>query len=84
MPAVKPSISIDPELYAAVRSAADADGVSFSAWLEEAARSRLRRAGLEAAIASYETEHGQIGDTTMAQARTELGLRRRSTRRRQG
>ena len=48
MSVVKRSVSLDAEVAAAANAAAAADGVSFSAWLSEAADRRLRvREGLQ-------------------------------------
>lgn len=48
MGVTKRSVSIEEEVAEAVERAADEDGVSFSAWVSDAARHRLRiREGLQ-------------------------------------
>lgn len=81
MPSAKPTISLDPEIYAAGRSAAEAAGVSFSAWIEDAAAHKLRRQRLLALVEEWEEQHGRITDREAAQARAELGLGPRPRRR---
>jgi hypothetical protein len=57
---VKRSVSIDSEVAAAAEMAAAEDGVSFSAWLSDAARRRLRtRQGLRG-VAEWEAEAGPL------------------------
>jgi hypothetical protein len=72
MPAAKPTISLE--------TAAASAGVSFSAWLAEAARQRLRRERLLGLIAEWEDEHGAFTDEERAEARAELGIGRRSAK----
>lgn len=60
MAVVKRSVSIDADVASAAEVAADEDGVSFSAWLSEAARDRLRvRRGLRG-VAEWEAELGVL------------------------
>ncbi|HVB45664.1 MAG TPA: hypothetical protein VNF47_23570 [Streptosporangiaceae bacterium] len=54
----KRSISMPPELDAEIAAAAEAAGLSYSAWVAKTARKEFTiRAGLEA-ISQYEAEHG--------------------------
>ena len=54
----KRSISIPPDLDAEIAAAAQAAGLSYSAWLAQTARKEfIIRAGLEA-VSQYEAEHG--------------------------
>jgi len=54
----KRSISIPPDLDAEIAAAAQAAGMSYSAWLAQTARKEfIIRAGLEA-VSQYEAEHG--------------------------
>ena len=54
----KRSISLPPELDDQIASAAEAAGMSYSAWLAQTARKEFTiRAGL-AAVSQYEAEHG--------------------------
>ena len=56
----KRSISIPPDLDAEIAAAAEAAGMSYSAWVAETARKEFTiRAGL-AAVSQYETEHGSF------------------------
>jgi len=60
MGVVKRSVSIDAEVAAAAEAAAAEDGVSFSAWLSDAAERRLRiREGLQG-VAEWEGEAGAL------------------------
>ncbi len=70
----KLSISFDPELGDAVRSAAADAGKPVSAWLAEAAASKLRAEALAKFLASWELEHGALTAAELAQAENELGL----------
>jgi hypothetical protein len=64
----KRSISMPPDLDAAVADAAAAAGTSYSAWLASAARKELTlRAGL-AAVAAYERDEGAFTPDELAEA----------------
>ncbi len=67
------SISFAPELGDAVRSAAAQAGKPLSAWLAEAAASKLRAEALAAFVAAWETEHGALTPDEIARAERELG-----------
>ena len=70
----KLSISFDPELGDAVRSAAAQAGQPVSSWLAEAAANKLRAEALAEFLASWETEHGALTAHEIARAERELGL----------
>src|ERR1039457_847724 len=70
----KLSISFDPELGDAVRSAAAQAGKPLSAWLAEAAASKLRAEALAEFLAGWEAEHGVLTPEEIARAERELGL----------
>jgi hypothetical protein len=70
----KLSISFEPELGDAVRSAAAQAGKPVSSWLAEAAASKLRADALAEFLASWETEHGALTSEEIARAEQELGL----------
>jgi hypothetical protein len=73
-PAIKLAITVDADVHAAVTRAAQADRVSLSKWITDAARDALRvRHGL-AAVAAWEKVHGALTDVEMraAHARVEL------------
>ena len=80
MPAAKPTISLEPDLRDQIEAAAASAGVSFSAWLADAARQRLRKDRLLGLIAEWEAEHGEITETEAAAARAELGIDRRRSK----
>ena len=64
----KRSISIPPDLDAEIASAAEAAGMSYSAWVAETVRKEFTiRAGLEA-VSQYETEHGGFTPAEIAEA----------------
>ena len=64
----KRSISIPPELDAEIAAAAQAAGMSYSAWLAQTARKEfIIRAGLEA-VSHYEAEHGRFTPDEIAEA----------------
>jgi hypothetical protein len=64
----KRSISIPPDLDAEIAAAAEAAGMSYSAWVAETARKEFTiRAGL-AAVGQYETEHGSFTPAEIAEA----------------
>ena len=57
-------------------AAAEAEGVSVSAWMTAAARRELRlRDGL-AAVAEWEAEHGPLTDEELTAARRRVSLGR--------
>jgi hypothetical protein len=70
----KLSISFEPELGDAVRSAAAQAGKPVSSWLAEAAASKLRAEALAEFLANWETEHGALSAQEIARAERELGL----------
>jgi hypothetical protein len=70
----KMSISLDPELGDAVRSAAAKAGQPLSSWLADAAASKLRAEALAQFIAGWEAEHGALTAEEVARAAREIGL----------
>lgn len=68
------SVSFDPELGDAVRSAAAQAGKPLSSWLAEAAASKLRAEALEEFLANWESEHGVLTAEEIARAERELGV----------
>ena len=64
----KRSISIPPDLDAEIAAAAEAAGMSYSAWVAQTARKEfVVRAGLEA-VSQYEAEHGPFTPDEIAEA----------------
>jgi hypothetical protein len=54
------AISMDPELADEIRARADAEGISVSAWLADAARREIRHRGLGELLAREEAERGPV------------------------
>ena len=72
MAVVKRSVSIDAEVAAAAEEAAAEDGLSFSAWLSEAAhRQLLVREGLRG-VAEWEEAAGALTPNELAAGETLL------------
>ena len=75
-PAVKLAISVDADVHAQVLDAAQATGMSVSAWMTDAARRALRiRDGL-LAVAEWEAEHGALTAQELEAARRRMAKRR--------
>ena len=72
VPVERMTVSIEVELAAAVRAAADADAQNISAWLAEAARRRLAARGMREVIAEWEHDHGAFSADELAEARSRL------------
>jgi hypothetical protein len=70
----KLSVSFEPDLGDAVRSAAAQAGKPVSSWLAEAAASKLRAEALEEFLSGWEAEHGVLDADEVARAERELGL----------
>ena len=70
----KLSISFEPDLGDAVRSAAAQAGKPVSSWLAEAAASKLRAEALAAFLSGWEAGHGVLTTEEVASAERELGL----------
>jgi hypothetical protein len=70
----KLSISFEPELGDAVRSAAAQAGKPVSSWLAEAAASKLRAEALAEFLAGWQAEHGALTAEEIGRAERELGL----------
>jgi len=73
------SVSFDPELGDAVRSAAAQAGKPLSSWLAEAAASKLRAEALAEFLAAWQAEHGALSAAEIAHAERELGVRASDT-----
>ena len=70
----KMSISMDPELSAQVRAAADRAGQPLSAWIADAVAARLRADALAELLSDYQKEHGAFTAAELSRARREFGL----------
>jgi hypothetical protein len=76
-PAAKLAISVERGIHAKVLKAAEADGVSVSAWMTAAARrALLLRDGLSA-IEEWESEHGALTQGELEAARRRIAQRSR-------
>lgn len=72
------SVTMPPEIGAAVRDSAARQGTSVSNWLSDAAAQRLRNELLGAALDAWEAEDGPFSDSELnlaaaALKRTPLG-----------
>ena len=72
MAAEKYSASMDEELLARVREAAEDEDETLSAFLAEAAQRRVRHLIAGRIFKEWQEEHGAFTDEEMAQARHEL------------
>jgi hypothetical protein len=66
------AISLDAELAARIRQAAE--GGTVSGWLADAAERKLRAKGLSEVVADWQAEHGALTDAERLRARRELRL----------
>jgi len=64
----KLSIALEQDVARAAREAAERDGLSLSAWVNEAAREALAIDDGLAAVAEYEAENGAISAEALAAA----------------
>lgn len=70
------SVTMDPALGEAVRTAAARSHTSVSRWLAQAAADRLRDDLLDAALAAWEAEDGPFDDAELNAAAEALGISR--------
>lgn len=71
------SVTMPPEVGAAVREAAARQGTSVSNWIADAAAQRLRNDLLGAALDVWEEEDGAFSDAELKAAAASLGRARR-------
>ncbi|HZA78202.1 MAG TPA: hypothetical protein VE623_17615 [Acidimicrobiales bacterium] len=71
------SVTMRPEVGAAVRDAAAREGTSVSNWLAAAAAQRLRNELLGAALDQWEADEGPFSDEELNAAATALSPTRR-------
>jgi hypothetical protein len=71
------SVTLDPQLGAAVRKAAARAKLSVSAWIAEAAADRVRNELLGRALDQWEAESGPFAKDELDVAAHALGLGRR-------
>ncbi len=75
----KLSVSFDPDLGDAIRSAAKRSGRGLSGWLAEAAAAKLRSEALADLLDAWEAAHGPLTADELASATLELGLPSKSS-----
>jgi hypothetical protein len=71
------SVTMAPEVGAAIREAAEREGTSVSSWLAAAAAQRLRNELLGAALDRWEAEDGPFTDNELNVAAAALSAVRR-------
>jgi hypothetical protein len=81
-PSPKLAITVDPEVHSGVVAAAQAEGVSVSAWMTRAARQALKLGDGLLAITAWEGEHGALTEEELAAARRRIDDAGASSRRR--
>lgn len=69
-------MTMDAELGAAVREAAQRAGTTVSAWLSQAAADRVRNELLGAALDQWAEEDGPLTEEELDEAREAMGLGR--------
>jgi hypothetical protein len=74
-PAPKLAITVAPDVHARVLEAAEAEGLSISAWMTKAARDALRTRDGLAAIAEWEAENGALTEEELQAARDRIAKR---------
>ena len=80
MPVDRFSLTMDPDLGAAVRQAAEREGMTVSAWLSKAAAERVRNELLGIALQRWEEEDGPLTEEELDDAREEMGFPRKNPR----
>lgn len=63
----KRSISLSPELAAAIDAAAAAEGTSFSGWIASVTAHRLRLDAGRRGIGAWEQEHGALSQAELSE-----------------
>lgn len=63
----KVTISIDPELYAAVKADTERKGMSVSSWVSEAAAEKIRQQAWDEYMEAYQAEFGEFTEEELAQ-----------------
>lgn len=74
------TISLDPELYAAIKADAERKGTSVSSWMSEAAAEKLRQQAWDEYMAAYQAEHGEITQADVDRAHRETLVERTDMR----
>ncbi|MGH8906619.1 MAG: hypothetical protein ACRD0K_08905 [Egibacteraceae bacterium] len=66
------TVSMEADLAAAIREAAEADRENVSAWIAAAATRRLAARGLRQVVEEWERAHGALTHDEIAEARRRL------------
>jgi hypothetical protein len=74
------TISLDPELYAAVKADAESKGASVSSWVSDAVADKLRQQAWDEYMATYEAEFGEISQADVDRAHRETFVERTDMR----
>lgn len=82
MAAEKYSASMDVVLLADARADAEAEGLTLSSWLADAAADRLRLKALHHLVDEWEAEHGVISVTELDALEDKVAEARRSAKQR--
>jgi hypothetical protein len=77
-PAPKLAITVAPDVHARVLEAAEAEGLSISAWMTKAARDALRTRDGLAGIAEWEAENGALTEEELEAARNRIAQREKA------
>jgi hypothetical protein len=77
-PAPKLAITVAPDVHARVLEAAEAEGLSISAWMTKAALDALRTRDGLAAIAEWEAENGALTEEELEAARHRIAQREKA------
>jgi hypothetical protein len=80
MPAEKFSASMEDALLADARADAEAEGLTFSSWLADAAADRVRLNGLRKLVSDWEVEHGAITTPELDALEDKVAAARRAAR----
>ena len=80
MPVERFSLTMDPDLGAAVREAAARAGMSVSAWISKAAADLVRNELLGIALQRWEEEAGPLTEVELDDASEEMGFARKNPR----
>lgn len=82
MAAKKYSASMDDALLADARADADAEGLTLSSWLADAAADRLRLKALRHLVNEWEAEHGAVNAAELEDLEAKVAAARRSAKQR--
>jgi len=81
MPVDRISVAMDVHLGAALREAAEREGITVSAWVSRAVADSVRNELLGIALAKWQEEQGPFTEEELDDAREEMGWPRKNPRR---